>query len=156
LANTGDFACGLCPAGNRFGSGCPLGVSLRFINDRDRRGEERQGTVDGQQRVPAPIERLPEVGLLPTVAQSLVPRERIRLGSSISQFQALRQSSTIAAEASFRDAIALAERQSARLFQLRASTSSQGFGATRASTRKPVICSVRSTVGSPKISMRRT
>jgi hypothetical protein len=141
LANTGDFACGLCPAGNRFGSGCPLGVSLRFINDRDRRGEERQGTVD---RTAA--DRCPVSG----------PKGANPFGIVNSQFQALRQSATIAAEASFRDAIALAERQSARLFQLRASTSSQGFGATMASTRKPVICSVRSTVGSPKISMRRT
>ena len=33
---------------------------------------------------------------------------------------------------------------------------SPGSGATKASARKPVICSVRSTIGSPKVSMRRT
>jgi class 3 adenylate cyclase/tetratricopeptide (TPR) repeat protein len=59
------------------------------------------------------------------------------------------------AEQHYRQAIAVAERQSAKLFQLRASTASPGCGATRASARKRVVCLVRSTTGSPKVSMRR-
>jgi hypothetical protein len=33
-------------------------------------------------------------------------------------------------------------------------STSPGFGATRADGRKPVICSVHSTIGSPRVSMR--
>ena len=60
------------------------------------------------------------------------------------------------AERHYRQAIAVAERQSAKLLQLRASTSLPGSGATRAGARKPMICSRRSTTGSPKALMRRT
>jgi hypothetical protein len=59
------------------------------------------------------------------------------------------------AERHYRQAIAVAGRQSATLFQLKASSSLAGSGATRESGQKPVICSVRSTTGSTKASMRR-
>ena len=61
-----------------------------------------------------------------------------------------------AAEASFLQAIDVARRQKAKLLELQAASGSPGSGATRASARKPVICSVRSTIGSPKVSTRRT
>jgi tetratricopeptide (TPR) repeat protein len=61
------------------------------------------------------------------------------------------------AEASFRDAIVLTQRQGAKLFELRApAPASPGSGATRAGRRKRVTCLRRSTAGSPKVSTHRS
>jgi tetratricopeptide (TPR) repeat protein len=60
------------------------------------------------------------------------------------------------AERHYRRAIAVAERQSASSFSCGHRPAWPGYGATRASGRKPVICSARFTTGSPKGSMRRT
>ena len=60
------------------------------------------------------------------------------------------------AERHYHGAIAVAERQSARLLQLRASVSLARLWRDQGNRAEPAICSVRSTIGSPKASTRPT
>jgi tetratricopeptide (TPR) repeat protein len=60
------------------------------------------------------------------------------------------------AEQHYRQAIAVGERQSAKLFQLRASVSLARLWRDQGKCTVPVTCSVRSIIGSPKVSTRRT
>jgi tetratricopeptide (TPR) repeat protein len=60
------------------------------------------------------------------------------------------------AEQHYRQAIAIAERQSAKLFQLRASASLARLWRDQGKRAEAAICSVRSTIGSPKVSMHLT
>ena len=57
------------------------------------------------------------------------------------------------AEASFLDAITLAQRQGAKLFELRASSISPASGATKPGTRKPASSLLRSIIGLQKATM---
>jgi len=62
----------------------------------------------------------------------------------------------MAAEASLRNAIAVAQQQSARAWELRATTRLARSGAMKEGTRKSTSCSPRFSVGSPKASTRPT
>ncbi len=60
------------------------------------------------------------------------------------------------AEQHYRQAIEVAERQSAKLFQLRASASLARLWRDQGKCAEARVCSPRSTTGSPKVSTRRT
>jgi hypothetical protein len=61
-----------------------------------------------------------------------------------------------AAEQSYHQSIAVAQRQSAKLFELRAAPALHASGVIRASAERLAISSRQSTVGSPKASTRRS
>jgi hypothetical protein len=61
-----------------------------------------------------------------------------------------------AAEQTYHRALAVAQRQSAKPWELRAAAALPASGAIKANGPKPVIFSPRSTTGSPKVSTRRS